>query len=144
MRILSWTYYGVTSAVDRFFFTLVLSDHSLFGYIWSTCAILSEHQGCAQPHSTQPMALSRRHYVAGPQPAIGVSRMCQRVIRCQLLPGRSRHPLFLGDDHARTLVFFVQEKYSSQMPISPLWRGEIDSYALVRVISAPPPLFVRP
>ena len=53
----------------------------------------------------QVRPISRRRHAAGPQPARGASRSCQRVIRSQLLPGRSRCLFFLGAAHPATPLF---------------------------------------
>ena len=54
----------------------------------------------------QVRPLSRRRYAAGPQPARGASRSCQRVIRPQLLLGRSRYLFF-------SVLLTLQPLYSS-------------------------------
>jgi len=73
-------------------------------------ARLWEHQGGAQPTGlfvaeVQVRPISHRRHAAGPQPARGASRSCQRVIRPQLLPGRSRCLFFLGAAHPATPLF---------------------------------------
>ena len=59
----------------------------------------------------QARPTSRRRYTAGPQPARDLLRVWQRVVRRQLLPGRSLYPIFLGADRAGTpLLFYTNKK----------------------------------
>ena len=65
----------------------------------------------------QVQPTSRRRYAAAPQSARDVSRVCQRVVRPQLLSGRSRYRLFLGAGRPGTPIFFNTKLMLKKMSI---------------------------